>query len=469
MPCLAGLPPGPALRITAPLLPLVVFLGVYGPRVGHGFILDDFRWIYESRVATLGDLLALFGRNNGFYRPIVSLTFAINHALFGVESIWYGLTNVALALTCAALIYALARALTLEWGAAALAASLWLLNFHGVNMAVLWISGRTALLLTAAAVAAAWAIVRQRLALAAVCTAIALFSKEEAVALPVILAGWIALRDSEDPARRRRTLLVWTMISMAVLAAYMALRIHSGAMTPGTAPSYYRFTLDPRAVARNALEYADRSLTLSTVVVILAWTTLRSRGEERDRGAGLATLIVTCAVWIVGGFALTVFLPVRSSLYACFPSVGGCLIAAALCQRCWIASSEPARQRALIAAIALTLVAAPVHYLRTNRLVRQANVSQVAWNDVVSLTQDLPDDATVVIQDDMSLRANMHSAFGSMLDIAYELKAGRRLHVWLEPQLDLPGQPPCQTCVARRLMFKDGGLMNATRPAASVR
>ena len=59
-----------------------------------------------------------------------------------------GVTNVALALVGAALVYGLARAFSLPWGAAAFAGSLWLLNFHGINMAVLWISGRTALLLT---------------------------------------------------------------------------------------------------------------------------------------------------------------------------------------------------------------------------------------------------------------------------------------------------------------------------------
>ncbi len=458
------MPPGSALRITAPLLPFLVFLAVYVPRVGHGFILDDYRWIFESRATSLGDLVALFSHNNGFYRPIVSVTFAINYAFFGPEPLWYGISNVALALTCAALIYALARAVGLQWGAAALAASLWLLNFHGINMAVLWISGRTALLLTAAAIVAAWAIVRRRVVFAAVFTAIALFSKEEAIALPMILAGWIDVHGTDDPAQRRRMLWLWAAVSLAVLTAYMALRVHSGAMTPDSAPSYYRFTVEPLAIARNVVEYADRALTLSVIVVILAWAVLRPRDDSRDPYSKLKGLIEASALWIVGGFALTVFLPVRSSLYACFPSVGGCLIAAAICERWWMASRDRARVRALIVAIALTLIAGPIHYVRTNRLVSQANLSQVAWNELVTLTRDLPDGATVVIQDDMSRRANMHSAFGSMLDLAYELRTGRRLHFWLEPQLDLPGEPPCKACISRTLTLRDGVLVASQSP-----
>lgn len=461
MPRLAGRPPASALRFTASLLPFLVFVAVYVPRVGHGFILDDFRWIYESRIRGFGDLIALFSQNNGFYRPVVAVTFAINHLLGDLEPFWYGVTNVALALTAAASIYALARAVRLHRGAAILAASIWLLNFHGINMAVLWISGRTALLLTVAAVAAAWALVRRHLAVAALFMAIALFSKEEAVALPVILGAWMYLLDSDDPAHRRTALVMWTVISLALLAVYLVLRIHSGAMTLATAPAYYRYTLDPLAIARNLIEYADRTLTLSAIVVLLAWLMLRPRRGHDGRVSAATTVIEASILWIVGGYALTLWLPVRSSLYACFPSVGACLIAGAICERWWMSATEGARRRALIATIMLTLIAAPIHYVRTNRLVSQADVSQRAWNELVSLTRDLPDDVTVVIQDDMSRRANIHSAFGSMVDLAYELKTGRRIHFWLAPQLDLPGDPPCQTCVARTLTLRDGVLVRA--------
>jgi hypothetical protein len=427
---------GRTLRTVAALLPVAVFLAVYIPRVGHGFILDDYRWISESRTATLSDILGLFAQNNGFYRPLVSLTFALDYAFFGLEPLWYGFTNAGLALTCAVLIYILARAFNLPWGAATLAGSLWLLNFHGISMAVLWISGRTALLLTAAAIAAGACVVRRRLLPAAVLTAVALLSKEEAVALPLILGVWIHVLNRDDPARRRRMLLVWSLCSVVLLAAYFALRTYSGAMTPATAPHYYRFTFDPVQIGRNMLEYADRTFTLPILVVGISWLLLRRKQGSETAVAPRIDLIACAGVWILGAYALTVFLPVRSSLYSCFPLVGACLIAAELCRAFWLSASEQSKVTALRAAVVLAVIAAPIHYSRTHRLVHQAEVSHSIWNTLASLTRDVPEGATVAIHDDMTRRANVRSAFGGLAAPAYELLTGRRLNFWLEPPVD---------------------------------
>jgi hypothetical protein len=453
------MPSGRAAGLVAALLPVVIFLAVYIPRVGHGFILDDYRWVLESRVSEPSDLPRLFVQNNGFYRPIVSLTFALDFLLFGIQPFWYGLTNVVLAVGCAGLIYTLSRTLRLPWGAAALAASLWLLNFHGINMAVLWISGRTALLLTLAAVGAAILIVRQRLLLAAVGTAIALLSKEEAVALPVILGIWIYVLNRSEPVRWTRLMQIWTVSSVVILVAYFALRAYSGAMTPSTAPTYYQFTFEPVALVRNVLEYTDRTFTLPVVVVGLAWLILRWRRASLASHASIRSDVIACAVvWTFGAYALTIFLPIRSSLYSCLPLVGSCLIAATLCTAFWYLATEEARGLALRVAIVLILITAPIHYARTRRLVDQAETAQKLWKALPTLTQDLPEGATVAIHDDMTRRANVRAAFGSLGPPAYQLLAGRQLNFWFEPPLDVAAQPPCTTCIARWLVFKNDEL-----------
>src|SRR5215208_6049005 len=137
----------------AALAMLAAFLLIYLPDVGHGFISDDFRWIVESRAASAGDLLAPFRTNTGFYRPIVSLTFANDFAFWGTNAFGYGLTNLALCLLTAAALVALARRLGLSASASVVAAGVWLFNFHAVNMALLWLSGRTALLVSLFSVA----------------------------------------------------------------------------------------------------------------------------------------------------------------------------------------------------------------------------------------------------------------------------------------------------------------------------
>jgi len=70
----------------------------------------------------------------------VGLTFAANYAVFGNHPLGYGVTNLALAIACGGLLYLVARELWLPSGAAILAVALWLLNPHGMNTAILWMS-----------------------------------------------------------------------------------------------------------------------------------------------------------------------------------------------------------------------------------------------------------------------------------------------------------------------------------------
>src|SRR5207244_795877 len=125
---------------------LAVFLCAYLPDIGHGFISDDHRWIKESRIESAGDAARLFRSNIGFYRPLVALSFGLDNRLWGERAFGYALTNLALLLVNAALLFLLARRFSLAPAAALLAAAVWLFNFHAVNMSLLWLSSRTALL-----------------------------------------------------------------------------------------------------------------------------------------------------------------------------------------------------------------------------------------------------------------------------------------------------------------------------------
>jgi hypothetical protein len=277
--------------------------------------------------------------------------------------------------------------------------------------------------------------------------------------LPVILGVWIHLLHRSDPVRRTRMLLTWTACSVLLLGGYFALRAYSGAMTPSTAPTYYRFTFEPASLVRNVLEYADRTFTLPVIVVGLAWLFLRRPRADTPTAPIRREVIACAAVWIVGAYALTVFLPVRSSLYACFPLVGSCLIAAEVCAAFWSSAAERSRRLAPLVAVVAIAIAAPIHYSRTRRLVEQAEVSHAIWRSLPNVTRDLPEGATVAIADDMTRRANVRSAFGGLGTSAHQLLTGRRLNFWLEPPLDEAAQPPCAACVARRLALKDRELV----------
>ena len=195
------------------------FLLIYLPDAGHGFISDDFRWIVESRSGSVSDLVALLGANTGFYRPVVSWSFAADHAVWATSPFGYGLTNLLLCLATAATLFALARRLALPSSAALLTAGVWLFNFHAVNMAVLWLSGRTALLASLFSLATAHAMLGGRSLLAGAVALLAMLSKEEAIALPALFSAYLVLTE------RRAGSLVRTLPLWAALVVYVALRL----------------------------------------------------------------------------------------------------------------------------------------------------------------------------------------------------------------------------------------------------
>jgi hypothetical protein len=445
------------LERSACTLPTLVFLAVYVPLAGHGFLSDDFRWVLNSHIDGLADVVRLFRITDGFYRPLVSLTFGLDRLVFGINPRPYGWTNVGLVLVAALLIRHLATALGLSKGAGALAASLWFLNFHGINQSILWISGRTSLLVACAGTACAIFIVRRRLLWAAAFLALACFAKEEALTLPLVLTAWLYLLGQDNAASRFRLIAAWLLGSAFVMAAYLALRSQTGAMTPANAPGYYQFTFEPSAVARNALEYADRAITTSAIAVILGLLLLWPKGFRLDTVQ--RRILLCAALWLAGGYAITLFLPVRSSLYAIVPSIGACLAAAVVLSAAWQSADLPHRFRALCAAILLPLCAMPVYLARTAS-VPLADFSTQVLRDIRDATHGIPDDATVVIIDDRSTKINVAAAFGTLLDDAVLLTTGRRLNMWIEPQT--PGtegaKPPCESCVALRLRVVNGRL-----------
>jgi hypothetical protein len=402
---------------------LALFAGLclaYLPDLGHGFVKDDFMWIRSARIQSAGDVVGLFTHNVGFYRPIVSATFALNYALWGVEPLAYGITNLALLAAGAWLLYLVARQLKVPPAAGALACALWVFNFHGINMAVLWISGRTALLLTCTALAATLFVLRGRMMLGGLLCLLAMLSKEEAVVLPFLLAGWVYLTPSGTRRTAARIISIWPLF--AALAVYTFLRLQSGAFWPATAPSYYQLTVQPGVVFRNLLEYLDRGATwpaVVTVIVMAAARTLPVFTPEERRITALG------ALWFACGYAITVFVPVRSSLYAVFPSIGACLAAAAVVAA--LMRSRPGRVRGALAVLSLVpLLLFPVFRARNESLVAPAELSTTVVGDLRRATATLPEGARIVLIDDPISRFNLDTAFGGLFPDAVALLLGDR-------------------------------------------
>ncbi len=264
-----------ARRALPAALLAVVALATYAASVPGGFVWDDRPLIVENRLikepASLAALLTSgfwetgdrYDRFRSFFRPVVSLTYAADHAVWGLNPIGYRLTNLVLHFLCCFLVYRIARGEGL--GAAAALAGGLLFAVHPVHVeSVAWISGRTDLLCgvlllgaflahrraEASARPGSWRAGSLGFFLAA------LLSKEMAATLPALIAAdrYLTVRSG---SRRIRTALTGAIPYLAVLAVYLVAR---RAALGSEAEPLYRLSLESHAAT--ALFVLGRYTTL---------------------------------------------------------------------------------------------------------------------------------------------------------------------------------------------------------------
>ena len=447
----------------APALLFAAFLIIYLPDIGHGFIKDDFGWISGSRVTNAHDVLALFEHNVGFYRPLVSASFSADYALWQFNAFGYGLTNLIIFFIDALLLFRVAGRLALSREASLLAVGTWAFNFHGVNMALLWISGRTALLLSMFALSAALALLNRRIILAAAFSLLAMLCKEEAVLIPVMFT----LIDAADQPRAlsvdaawglvRRYWLVWL-----ALAVYLALRPHSGAFGPQDAPSYYRFSFSPPTVLRNVFEYLDRAATLAVAIALAILISIRSVRVALTPTEQLALRFG--GAWFVCFYAVTIFMPVRSSLYAVTPSIGSALAVAA-----WgSAAQRMCRKRfdtccAVLTVLIVLLI--PIYRARNERWVSPADLSTVVMTRLQLATAGFTGGEIILI-DTPSAQFGLDGSFGTLFGDAVRVMIGKDWRGEIRPTLSADLVTGATTSPARVVLrLLDGRLTPAANDA----
>ena len=324
----------------------------------------------------------------------------------------------------AALLFVLARRLSLSSSASLFASAVWTFNFHGINMALLWISGRTSLLLCLFSLGAVLVWLRGWRLTAALLALAAMLCKEEAVMLPplLLLVGVLVCRRHSMSVHSAliRSWPVW-----AAAAIYLIVRPHSGAFGLSDAPAYYRLTFDPRVVVRNAAEYLDRSATWAAVAAMLMSlfaSTATSLDDDERR------VIRFGVAWFAFMLAITVFVPVRSSLYAVAPSLGSALAAASLASR---AQRAAPRRFALAstALIAATAMLIPVYRMRNHGLIEPADLSTQATRELQRVAQGRSGVREIVLLDDASAAVTLDDAFGALAPDAVHLFVSPDVHV----------------------------------------
>jgi hypothetical protein len=279
---------------------------------------------------------------------------------------------------------------------------------------------------------------------------LAMFAKEEAVMLPLILSGWVwVLENDERDALRAGSLARLTGPAWVALAIYLALRFQTAAMTPMTATSSYRFVSSPAALAGNAFEYFDRAGTFSIIVLLvahlLAWRLPSFTPPVRR-------IVTLGAIWFVGTFSLTIFVPNRSSLYALLPSVAPALVAGFLLQQLWDRAGVSHRRRLVAVAVVLPLLLLPVYWSRNTRWVEIAELSSDTFAVVGRVARERPDVGVLIFRDDRTTRRSFSNAYDELLPVAVRLAAGRDLRTEMETASTEPAN-------AVRIVLKGGKVL----------
>ena len=160
-------------------------------------------------------------------------------------------------------------------------------------------------------------------------------------------------------------------------------------------------------------------------------------------------------VWFVLMFAITVFLPVRSSLYAVAPSIGSALAAAAFASRAQRAS--PYRfARASTALIVSATALIPVYRMRNQGLIEPADLSTQATAELRRAAQRGPAVREIVLVDDRDAPVTLEDAFGALAPDAVHLFVSPDVHVTTS---DTTGQVDLGREDVRVFRLRDGRLV----------
>src|SRR5271169_3387767 len=172
---------------------------IYGNTLVNGFVSDDELYITRNAQVVDASLHRLFTPNpvSNVFRPVTFATFALNWKLGGSNPVGYHLLNLLLHAGATWLLYILLQELLSDFpeGKTVAFAAALLYAVHPIHTeAVAWVVGR-AELLAAGFLFAGWILhLRDRTVASLACFALAMLSKESAVAFfPLVLLGDYAI------------------------------------------------------------------------------------------------------------------------------------------------------------------------------------------------------------------------------------------------------------------------------------
>ena len=236
--------PRPGLLLA---LSVLTVAAAYSSALDVGFMWDDHTLIEENPAAhSLWPLSGFWqrsfwahpfaeGTEQGYFRPLVALSFAVDWQLGGGSPLPFHVTNLFAHLVACALVMALAMRLGASSSASAAMATGFGL-FPRLTESVVWVVGRTDVFATVFGLLALWleakspGSLRRRVAVAAALL-VGLFCKEVTLAVAVAIGAWSLTRVMRRQVKWRAEATAGLPI-LAVLLLYVALRTSSGTSRP---------------------------------------------------------------------------------------------------------------------------------------------------------------------------------------------------------------------------------------------
>ena len=365
---------------------------VYQNALDAPFIFDDrFTVLFNPSLTGTWDVKAILTRN--IARPVVNVSFAIDHALWGISSFGFHVTNTVLHITAVALFYGwCTRALTdarstraPEWPAFVAAA---IFAVHPLmSSAVMYVTARAELL---AAIGSFACLIFARRAIVAgnvlsgvmafVCGAAAIGSSSSAAVLPFLVIAYDAwILRGEGLWRRAARYYSPACFAVLTAAAVRTAEVLAADLYPprGFVATlaiaghalfrYLGLLVFPRGLSlvhdTSGYHPAAGALLLVAVAVLLA-VAIRQRDAR--------PLVAFGACWFIGVLAPTTFVPVRDAIaeQRMYPAAAGALLAAVS----WL--SAPLAGKVWARALAACVIVA---------LGAQTYVRNVQWLDALAL------------------------------------------------------------------------------------
>jgi len=285
------------MRLLAPILLLTITILSYLPAFRNGFVYDDHYQIEKNPyIRDFSQLKILLTKEVWYfspatksnnYRPVSMLSYLLIHQLFGFNPVAYHLANLLFYLVTVLVVWRIflhyVPALSAFVGAL-------LFSTHPVHVeCVAWIGGSHDILCGLFLFVSLLLYLQKKNVLSLISFALALFSKETAIAFPVIVAADYFLFGNRD----KRNAMNWCVGAITLVVFYSAIRIYA----LGSFLRVNESSSDPLSIVQAGLTFCG--LYLSKMFLPIHLNAFYDFSIPIPFGVSWPGLVVLCCVLIL--------------------------------------------------------------------------------------------------------------------------------------------------------------------------